>query len=78
MDRFRGSLIIGNDALFKCSAPSFISDFVFKGNVMSGNDLILKCIFPSHVADMVAVIALVDSEGTSFANRGQYGNYSGK
>ena len=47
---------------------------VFKGNVMRGNDLILKCIFPSHVADMVSVIAWVDSEGTSFANRGQYGN----
>ena len=51
---------------------------VFKGNIMRGNDLILKCIFPSHVADMVAVIALVDSEGTSFANRGQYGNYNRK
>ena len=47
---------------------------VFKGNVMRGNDLILKCIFPSHVSDMVSVIAWVDSEGTSYANRGEYGN----
>ena len=28
MDIFRESVIIGNDAIFKCSAPSFVSDFV--------------------------------------------------
>ena len=28
VDIFRESVIIGNDAIFKCSAPSFVSDFV--------------------------------------------------
>ena len=42
MDIFRESVIIGNDAIFKCSAPSFVSDFVSvdswvdsEGNVLS-------------------------------------------
>ena len=26
------SIIIGNDAIFKCSIPSFVSDFVFVEN----------------------------------------------
>jgi hypothetical protein len=28
VDIFRESVIVGNDAIFKCSAPSFVSDFV--------------------------------------------------
>ena len=52
---------------------AFESD-VFKGNVIRGNDLILKCVFPSHVSDMVSVSGWVDSEGSSYANSGDYGN----
>ena len=48
---------------------------VFKGNVIRGNDLLLKCVFPSHVSDLVVVTAWVDSEGSTYANRGEYGNY---
>ena len=28
VDIFRESVIVGNDAIFKCSVPSFVSDFV--------------------------------------------------
>ena len=29
IDILRESVIVGNDAIFKCSIPSFVSDFVF-------------------------------------------------
>ena len=50
VDIFRESVIIGNDAIFKCSVPSFVSDFVTidswvdsEGNVLSGQ-ISGKCI----------------------------------
>ena len=50
VDIFREVVIVGNDAIFKCSVPSFVSDFVSvdswvdsEGNTLSsplmGNDL---------------------------------------
>ena len=49
VDIFREVVIVGNDAIFKCSVPSFVTDFVFvdswvdsEGNTLSssfmGND----------------------------------------
>ena len=42
VDIIRESVIIGNDAIFKCSAPSFIADFILvdswvdsEGNVLN-------------------------------------------
>ena len=32
IDILRESVILGNDAIFKCSIPSFVSDFVFVEN----------------------------------------------
>ena len=32
IDILRESVIVGNDAIFKCSIPSFVSDFVFVDN----------------------------------------------
>ena len=29
VDIFRENVIAGNDAIFKCSVPSFVADFVF-------------------------------------------------
>ena len=50
VDIFRESVIIGNDAIFKCSVPSFVSDFVTidswvdsEGNVLSAQ-ISGKCI----------------------------------
>ena len=52
VDIFREVVIVGNDAIFKCSVPSFVTDFVSvdswvdsEGNTLSssfmGNDCIM-------------------------------------
>ena len=53
VDIFREVVIVGNDAIFKCSVPSFVTDFVFvdswvdsEGNTLSSsfmrNDLVIN------------------------------------
>ena len=62
VDIFRESVMIGNDAIFKCSAPSFVSDFVSvdswvdsEGNVLnsavSGNSNLELFSFKIRIKD---------------------------
>ena len=46
VDIFREVVIVGNDAIFKCSVPSFVADFVFvdswvdsEGNALSSSHM---------------------------------------
>ena len=41
IDILRESVIVGNDAIFKCSIPSFVSDFVFVDNWVDSEATIL-------------------------------------
>ena len=65
VDIFRESVITGNDAIFKCSVPSFQADFVSvdswvdsEGNQLSseisGNEHTVSCLCPVFLACCIA------------------------
>ena len=59
MDIFRESVIVGNDAIFSCSVPSFVADFVRVDSwVDSEGNLLTRAISgneePSHLPSLVA------------------------